>query len=101
MKYSLTQTAPIPPTVQSAARPTLEIAASVQSEQRPRKEIVANPIVILWNSMIGQKVVMAVTGAVLVLFVILHMIGNLKILSGPDNINAYAVLGTLDSKTGA
>ena len=41
--------------------------------------------------MIGQKVVMAVTGAVLVLFVVMHMIGNLKILSGPANINAYAV----------
>jgi hypothetical protein len=41
--------------------------------------------------MIGKKVVMATSGAVLVLFVIMHMIGNLKILSGPDNINAYAV----------
>jgi succinate dehydrogenase / fumarate reductase cytochrome b subunit len=91
MKYSLTQTVPIPPTAQSAAGPTREIVASVQSAQRPRREIAANPIAILWNSMIGQKVVMAVTGAVLVLFVLMHMIGNLKILSGPDNINAYAV----------
>src|ERR1700751_939400 len=43
-----------------------------------------------WHTMIGKKVVMAVTGAVLVLFVIAHMLGNLKIFSGPEQINAYS-----------
>ncbi len=33
---------------------------------------------------------MAVTGVVLVGFVIVHMVGNLKIFSGPDEINAYS-----------
>jgi len=33
---------------------------------------------------------MAGTGAVLVLFVIGHMLGNLKIFSGPEEINAYS-----------
>jgi succinate dehydrogenase / fumarate reductase, cytochrome b subunit len=43
-----------------------------------------------WHTMIGKKVVMAVTGVVLVGFVIAHMVGNLKIFSGPAEINAYS-----------
>ena len=49
-----------------------------------------NRLLALWNSVVGKKAVMAVTGAVLVLFVIGHMIGNLKIFSGPEEINAYS-----------
>ena len=45
---------------------------------------------IFWDSAIGKKVVMAVTGAVLVAFVIAHMLGNLKIFAGPTEINAYS-----------
>src|SRR5882757_6052530 len=43
-----------------------------------------------WHTMIGKKVVMAVTGIVLIGFVIAHMLGNIKIFSGPDEINAYS-----------
>src|SRR5258705_10584175 len=43
-----------------------------------------------WHTMIGKKVVMASTGAVLVLFVIGHMLGNLKVFAGPEAIDAYA-----------
>ena len=49
-----------------------------------------NRLLALWGSVIGKKVVMAVTGAVLILFVIGHMLGNLKIFSGPEEINAYS-----------
>jgi len=49
-----------------------------------------NRLLVLWGSLIGKKVVMAVTGAVLILFVIAHMVGNLKIFSGPEEINAYS-----------
>jgi succinate dehydrogenase / fumarate reductase cytochrome b subunit len=49
-----------------------------------------NRLLALWNSVIGKKVVMAVTGAVLILFVIAHMVGNLKLFSGPEEINAYS-----------
>jgi succinate dehydrogenase cytochrome b subunit len=49
-----------------------------------------NRLLALWSSVIGKKVVMALTGAVLVLFVITHMVGNLKIFSGPLEINAYS-----------
>ena len=43
-----------------------------------------------WHTMIGKKVVMAVTGVPLIGFVIAHMLGNLKIFSGPDEINTYS-----------
>jgi succinate dehydrogenase cytochrome b subunit len=49
-----------------------------------------NRLLALWSSVIGKKVVMAVTGTVLILFVIAHMVGNLKIFSGPEEINAYS-----------
>jgi succinate dehydrogenase / fumarate reductase, cytochrome b subunit len=42
-------------------------------------------------SSIGKKTVVALTGIVLVLFVIGHMIGNLTVFFGPDVINAYAM----------
>ena len=38
----------------------------------------------------GKKAVMAVSGAVLVLFLIVHMLGNLKIFFGADAFNEYA-----------
>ncbi|KAB8191233.1 succinate dehydrogenase [Nonomuraea phyllanthi] len=38
----------------------------------------------------GKKVVMAVTGAIMVLFLLLHMLGNLKIFLGRDSFNEYA-----------
>src|ERR1700745_3779656 len=51
----------------------------------------SNPAVVLWGTMVGKKVVMAVTGLVLVGFVIAHMLGNLKIFLGAGAIDAYAV----------
>jgi succinate dehydrogenase / fumarate reductase cytochrome b subunit len=38
----------------------------------------------------GKKVVMAVTGAVMVLFLLAHMLGNLKIFLGKDSFDEYA-----------
>lgn len=42
------------------------------------------------GSTVGQKVVVALTGLLLAGFVVGHMVGNLKMFSGPDAINAYA-----------
>ena len=44
----------------------------------------------LYQSTIGKKVVMAVSGAVLVLFVIGHFFGNLTLYFGPAAMNGYA-----------
>lgn len=42
------------------------------------------------RSSIGAKHVMAVTGLLLVLFAIVHMVGHLQMFGGPDMYNAYA-----------
>lgn len=42
------------------------------------------------QSSIGRKILMALSGLILVLFVMGHMLGNLQIFLGPDVINAYA-----------
>ena len=44
-----------------------------------------------YASTVGKKAVMALSGMVLFLFVIGHLIGNLQIYEGADKINAYAV----------
>lgn len=42
------------------------------------------------GSSIGAKHVMAVTGLLLLLFAIVHMVGHLQMFGGPDMYNAYA-----------
>jgi succinate dehydrogenase / fumarate reductase cytochrome b subunit len=42
------------------------------------------------NTSIGRKIVMAVTGACMVLFTIIHLLGNSSIFVGPSGINSYA-----------
>lgn len=44
----------------------------------------------LYSTSVGKKLTMAVTGAIFVLFVIVHMLGNLKVYLGPEHFNAYA-----------
>ena len=45
----------------------------------------------LWQTTIGKKVVMAVTGFILFGYVLLHMWGNLKIYYGQEAIDKYGV----------
>lgn len=42
-----------------------------------------------WQSTNGKKAVMAVTGAILFLFIIGHLLGNLQVYEGPEALNAY------------
>lgn len=44
----------------------------------------------VWDSSVGKKTVMAVSGLVMLLYLVAHMIGNLKIFFGPPEINHYA-----------
>jgi succinate dehydrogenase / fumarate reductase cytochrome b subunit len=39
---------------------------------------------------VGMKILMAVTGALFFLYVVGHMLGNLKAFQGPEKFNAYA-----------
>ena len=71
--------------------------APKRSDQRPVPRVVtsAQPrtgsrVLRLYRTTIGKKAVMAVTGIVFLLFLIAHMIGNLKVFYGRADYNAYA-----------
>ncbi len=49
-----------------------------------------NFIISFYRSSIGKKWVVALTGLVLIGYVLGHMLGNLQIFAGPEKINAYA-----------
>ena len=44
----------------------------------------------LYQSTVGKKVFMAATGIILLLFVFVHMVGNLKLYMGAKKFDAYA-----------
>jgi succinate dehydrogenase / fumarate reductase, cytochrome b subunit len=44
----------------------------------------------LWGSTVGKKIAMAVSGVILIGFVVVHMLGNLKVYQGAESFNAYA-----------
>ena len=50
----------------------------------------ASAVVTLWSTSVGKKAVMAVTGFILIGFVIFHMLGNLKLYQGEEKFNDYA-----------
>ncbi|HEX2522822.1 MAG TPA: succinate:quinone oxidoreductase, partial [Terriglobia bacterium] len=50
-----------------------------------------NSLSVLYNSTLGKKYIMALTGVGLFAFVVAHMIGNLQVFLGPEPLNAYAV----------
>jgi succinate dehydrogenase cytochrome b subunit len=49
-----------------------------------------NRAIAIYQSSIGKKAVMAITGMIGIGFVIGHMIGNLQLFQGPEKLNAYA-----------
>ena len=42
------------------------------------------------TSSVGRKILMSITGQLLIIFVLIHLIGNSTIFFGPNGINAYA-----------
>jgi succinate dehydrogenase / fumarate reductase cytochrome b subunit len=49
-----------------------------------------NRLRLLWDSSVGKKVVMAVTGLIWAAYLITHMLANLLVFQGPGKINAYS-----------
>jgi len=47
-------------------------------------------LVRFYQSSIGKKIIVALTGAVMILFVVGHMLGNLLVFAGPEALNGYA-----------
>ena len=48
-------------------------------------------VLTLHRTTIGKKAIMAVSGVVLFGFVLIHMLGNLQLWMGPEQMHAYAV----------
>jgi len=44
----------------------------------------------LFRSSIGRKILMALTGVILIGFVVGHLVGNLQVFQHPDHLNGYA-----------
>ncbi|WP_420078863.1 succinate dehydrogenase [Streptomyces sp. JL4002] len=44
----------------------------------------------IWDSSVGKKSVMAASGLVMLGYLVVHMLGNLKIFFGADEFNGYA-----------
>jgi succinate dehydrogenase / fumarate reductase, cytochrome b subunit len=45
---------------------------------------------LLWDSSVGKKLIMAVTGLIWVAYLITHVLANLLVFQGPSKINAYS-----------
>jgi succinate dehydrogenase / fumarate reductase, cytochrome b subunit len=45
---------------------------------------------LLWDSSVGKKVIMAVTGLIWLAYLITHVLANLLVFQGPVKINAYS-----------
>jgi succinate dehydrogenase / fumarate reductase, cytochrome b subunit len=67
----------------------------VATTAAPTPRFQSSRVLRLWRSTIGKKTVVALTGSVLVGYLVLHMAGNLTIFAGPGNgsdarIDSYA-----------
>ena len=51
-----------------------------------------NRLALFWQSSVGKKAVMAVTGLILVAYLLTHVLANLLVFGGPERINRYAQL---------
>jgi succinate dehydrogenase / fumarate reductase cytochrome b subunit len=45
-----------------------------------------------WDSSVGKKAVMGITGLILVVYLLTHVLANLLVFEGPARINAYAAM---------
>lgn len=72
----------------------MSASTSAINPKGPRLDLPAgNPLTWFCDylcSSVGQKILVAITGSLLVGFVVFHMIGNLKMFAGPESINKYA-----------
>src|SRR5688500_16325861 len=49
-----------------------------------------NRLKLLWDSSVGKKTIMAVTGLIWVGYLITHVTANLLVFQGPTQLNAYS-----------
>jgi succinate dehydrogenase / fumarate reductase cytochrome b subunit len=68
----------------------MQIMAPATISPPPSRSFSRNPIRAFYQSSIGKKITVAVTGIILIVFVIGHLLGNLEIYLGQDHTNWYA-----------
>ena len=65
------------------------IVMSLVGSGRKGEQPLMEKAVGLYSSTLGKKVLMAVTGIILFGYLVGHMLGNLQIFMGPEQINRY------------
>ena len=77
-----------------ATMPCFSVSFGTERQQSSMSTVLANPqlmrVARFYESTIGKKAVMAVTGFILFGFLMVHMLGNLQIFLGPAVMNHYA-----------
>src|SRR5262249_47281327 len=77
-----------------ATMPCFFVSFGTERQQSSMSTVLANPqfmrVARFYESTIGKKAVMAVTGFILFGYLILHMLGNLQIFLGPAVLDHYA-----------
>ncbi|MEY2521341.1 MAG: succinate dehydrogenase / fumarate reductase, cytochrome b subunit [Verrucomicrobiota bacterium] len=69
-------------------RPNSNFSYPAAERLEPAKPVTA--LSSFYRSSVGKKMIVAVTGVVLIAFVVGHLLGNLQIFLGPDWVNSYA-----------
>ncbi|MFI9583797.1 succinate dehydrogenase [Streptomyces sp. NPDC052236] len=63
------------------------MALATRSDRKPPRKPPLPPT--FWRSTLGKKTVMAVSGLIMLSYLIAHVLGNLKVFFGPGEFNAY------------
>src|SRR5512136_156544 len=66
------------------------MSASGRQAATTAQTVLRTPALTFLDTTVGKKLVMALTGVILLLFIVAHLAGNLLIFAGPDALNAYA-----------
>ncbi|WOX20723.1 succinate dehydrogenase [Streptomyces solicathayae] len=65
------------------------MALATRTDRRPSPQGSPRPSGGFWASTIGKKTVMAVSGLIMLGYLVAHVMGNLKVFFGPEEFNAY------------
>ncbi|WP_245865234.1 succinate dehydrogenase cytochrome b subunit [Prauserella marina] len=68
-----------------------ELAPSRPSRPPRKPRVPRTTLGRLWSSTVGKKAVLAVTGGAMLLFVVAHMLSNLKAFVSPESLDGYAL----------
>ena len=74
---------------QNAGADDADVLARYTGPPVPEPRPQGHFLVRFWRSAVGKKWVMAVSGIILLGYVLAHMVGNLKVFLGREHINAY------------